>query len=132
MQMSTGMVKADINVTPLVDVVLVLLIIFMVVTPMLASHDVDLPFTTVKKAVTPDQGKTIYINIRGELSVDETPVLPEQLQSQLQELAVRAPQTPIFLKADRRLRYEEITRVLDTISRSGFHSVSLVLQPARS
>lgn len=111
-------VKSDINVTPLVDVVLVLLIIFMVVTPMIASGvAVDLPKTS-HHARKPDDGKDIIISI----TQDKRYYVGAQQVARLQELASvveterrRSPDKTIFLKGDARAPFGAIKKVMSTL-----------------
>jgi biopolymer transport protein ExbD/biopolymer transport protein TolR len=121
------LVKAEINVTPLVDVVLVLLIIFMVVTPMIARGvDVKLPVTThhTKKN---DDNRDIVVSITREGTVyvgaDRTPI--EKLGAAVQEEKRRHPDKGIFLKADERLDYGQARRVMDAIHAAGVEDVQL-------
>jgi biopolymer transport protein TolR len=111
-------VKSDINVTPLVDVVLVLLIIFMVVTPMIASGvAVDLPKTS-HHAKKPDDGKDIIISV----TTDKRVYVGAQQVPRLQELGTvveserrRAPDKTIFLKGDARAPFGSIKQVMATL-----------------
>lgn len=118
--------KADINVTPLVDVVLVLLIIFMVVTPMIASGvAVDLP-RTGNHSRKPDDGRDIIISI----TQDERIYVGSRALNRIEELAsaVRAeqrkfPDKTIFLKGDLRARFGTIRRAMQTLREAGLSEV---------
>ncbi len=122
-----GLVKAEINVTPLVDVVLVLLIIFMVVTPMIARGvDVKLPVTS-HHAKKNDDNRDVVVSITREGTVyvgaDRTPI--EKLGATVQEEKRRHPDKGIFLKADERLPYGQARRVMDAIHGAGIEDVQL-------
>jgi biopolymer transport protein TolR len=131
MQLKAEEIKSEINVTPLVDVVLVLLIIFMVVTPMIASHNVELPVTQHPGKTTQEPQKIIYLTERGDLFFEEDPVADEVLLARLQELQQRKPSTQILLQADRRLSYNTVMETLELITRSGFVQVGLIAKPVK-
>lgn len=111
-------VKSDINVTPLVDVVLVLLIIFMVVTPMIASGvAVDLP-RTMNHSRKPDDGKDIIVSIArdGHVYVG-TQALPrvEELGRAVVSERRKAPHKTVFLKGDLRANYGAVRRAMQSL-----------------
>ena len=119
--------RAEINVTPLVDVVLVLLIIFMVITPMIARGvAIELPVTAHhdKKA---DDNKDLIVSITaaGEiyLGADKIPI--ERLTTAVQEERRRTPEKGIFLKADHRARYGAARAAMEAIHRAGVEDVQL-------
>jgi len=122
-------VQSEINVTPLVDVVLVLLIIFMVVTPMMTPHNVQLPATKQPAKAPQELHKTIYLTSSDTLFYEEEPVIRETLVARLQELHQRHPQTRILLHADRRLTYDKVMEVVSLISGSGFVEIGLIAKP---
>jgi biopolymer transport protein TolR len=127
-----GQVKAEINVTPLVDVVLVLLIIFMVVTPMIVRGvHVDLPVTRYH-AKKNDDNKDIVVSITREgavyVNADRVPV--EKLGVAVQEEKRRYPDKGVFLKADQRLDYGQARRVMDAIHGAGVEDVQLGTEEA--
>lgn len=123
-------VRSEINVTPFVDVVLVLLIIFMVVTPMLQRGvDVVLPlsdFHTDKK----DTGEQIIVSVGldGRVHLGQEPVEPGRLTERLRPLLSRQPAPPIFVKGDRRLTFGPMRKVLEAIHRAGAPGASLATQ----
>jgi biopolymer transport protein TolR len=117
----------EMNVTPLVDVVLVLLIIFMVVTPQLeAGAAVELPTATnpdkENKNLTPT---TVSLTARGELFMDRKQVKREELLSQLKAVRASQPDSPVVLKADRAVRYAEVRGVFKSLQDLGFPGISL-------
>jgi biopolymer transport protein TolR len=126
-------IQSDINVTPLVDVCLVLLIIFMVVTPLLQNGvPVSLPETTnPDKKPEGDKQKVITVNYAtppGYYFGDSTPKPKAQLQKELEELFQRAPQTDLVIKADQRLKYGEVKEVMRLTKDAGFQNVGLIAQ----
>jgi biopolymer transport protein TolR len=131
MQLTAEEIKSEINVTPLVDVVLVLLIIYMVVTPMILSRTVELPVTQHPGKTSEESQKIIYLTETGDLFFEEDPVVDEVLLARLQELQQRKPGTQILLHADRRLSYNTVMEALELISRSGFVEVGLIAKPAQ-
>jgi biopolymer transport protein TolR len=121
---------AEINVTPMVDVMLVLLIIFMVTAPLLtAGVQVDLPES---KAAALDQNSepvTISIDAQGQVFIDETPVPLDAVDAHMRQIAAasRVPGGPrIFLRADRGLDYGRVMEVMGEINRAGLRHVALV------
>ena len=122
-----GGVRAEINVTPLVDVVLVLLIIFMVITPMIARGvAVELPVTANhdKKA---DDNKDLVVSVTAEgdvyLGADKLPL--ERLTSAVQDERRRNPDKGVFLKADHRARYGDARRAMEAVHRAGVEDVQI-------
>lgn len=135
MQVGSGNedVKADINVTPLVDVCLVLLIIFMVVTPMLQKGvSVMLPVTKNpgKKPDSPDQ-MIISIRTDSTIYIEQDWVPKNQFESQMKELHERNPGKEILIKGDARLRYKDVKKVMDVINEAGFENVGLIANPEK-
>ncbi|MCR5871490.1 MULTISPECIES: protein TolR [unclassified Sphingomonas] len=120
---------ADINVTPLVDVMLVLLIIFMVTAPLLtAGVQVNLPESRAKPLDQDQKPVQISIDERGAIFLDNSEVAEDQLPNLLSEIAsARAEDTPqVFLRADTRLDYGKVMRVMGELNRAGLNKVSLV------
>ena len=121
---------ADINVTPLVDVMLVLLIIFMVTAPLLtAGVPVDLPDSRAKALEQDAKPINLSIERAGGLYLDEAPLNEADLPGILQQIAKRAPpgQPPqVFLRADRALDYGRVMAVMGELNRAGLNRVALV------
>jgi biopolymer transport protein ExbD len=125
--------KADINVTPLVDVVLVLLIIFMVVTPMLSKGvNVDLPITQHHDKRNDDNRDIVVaITQRGELYVGSDRVDLDGLGVAVAAEHRRRPEKTIFLKGDTRLEYGAARRVMEAIHRVGIADIQLGTEERR-
>jgi biopolymer transport protein ExbD len=124
---SASAVKSDINVTPLVDVCLVLLIIFMVVTPLLQSgRPVQLPETTNPEKM-PEGAKQLSVAIEqdGSVFLADKWVPADQLLATFQEIHERTPDKNVVIKADRRLKYAEVRKVMKVINQAGFPGVGL-------
>ena len=133
-KVSHAALTSDINVTPLVDVCLVLLIIFMVVTPMLQKGvPVNLPVTEDPEK-TPDTEKQLQISVRADGSVYLGPnvVRKDQVESQLKEIFERTPDREIAVKGDRLVKYGEVLDVLKACREVGFNDVGLISQPKKS
>jgi biopolymer transport protein TolR len=122
-----GQVRAEINVTPLVDVVLVLLIIFMVITPMIVRGvSVELPLTS-HHARKNDDNKDLMISINagGDVYVNADKLPLAKLTAAVAEERRRFPDKGIFLKADHRIRYGTARAVMEAIHRAGVEDVQI-------
>jgi biopolymer transport protein TolR len=128
-----GGIKSDINVTPLVDVVLVLLIIFMVVTPMLQrGKDVQLPVTSNPEAKKTDEKNEILVSVTadGKLWLDTAQTTKEQLTSMMAETYQRSPGKTIVIKGDRRLTFGDVKDVMLIVNQAGFTNVAVMADKA--
>jgi biopolymer transport protein TolR len=127
-------VKADINVTPLVDVVLVLLIIFMVVTPIIASGvPVELP-KTVHHARKPDDGKDIIIAVTANKAVyvaGKPVAAAAEVTRLVEEERRRHPEKAAFVKADNRTTYGAVREVMEAVHKAGLDDVMLGTEELR-
>jgi biopolymer transport protein ExbD len=123
-------VRSGINVTPLVDVVLVLLIIFMIIAPHLQSEtDVDLP-TTDRPPDRPDDGRQIVVLIdaAGLIRIDEEPVTLEQFPQRLREVADGRADWPVVIKGDADLPFGAVRQAMFAIESAGFADVGLIAE----
>jgi biopolymer transport protein TolR len=123
---------SEINVTPLVDVMLVLLIIFMVTAPLMTSGvSVDLPKTDAKPLNTDSQPLTVTINAAGKIFLQDQEVELPELVTKLQAIAQNNQERRIFVRGDKDLAYGRIMEVMGTITQGGFTKVALLAeQPA--
>ncbi|MPT47175.1 MAG: ExbD/TolR family protein [Sphingobium sp.] len=121
---------ADINVTPLVDVMLVLLIIFMVTAPLLVTGvPVKLPENRAKALETDEKPTVISVTAQGQLYFNETEITEAELPDRLADFAAAHAglDTPqIFLRADEAINYGQVSRVLGELNRAGLNKISLV------
>ena len=120
--------KADINVTPLVDVCLVLLIIFMVVTPLLVRGvPVQLPETSNPEKM-PEGAHQLDIAIQQDetVSIGEDPVPENQILARLEGLHDAHPDRTVVIKGDRRIRYAQVRKVMKLVNQAGYSGVGLV------
>lgn len=118
---------SDINVTPLVDVMLVLLIIFMITAPMLtAGVSVDLPESAA--SALPGQDEPINVSIKGggKIYINDNPIALEALRSKLAAIASEKKDVRIFVRGDRSVDYGSIMRVVGEIGGAGYTKVALV------
>ena len=123
-------VQSSINVTPLVDVVLVLLIIFMVIAPQLhAGPELQLPETEAPEA-KPENEQQILVAIErgGILWIDEQQVTAEEFPERIREAAERHPEHQVVLKGDARLSYGEVKQAMLAIESAGFADVGLIAE----
>jgi len=121
---------AEINVTPLVDVMLVLLIIFMITAPLLvAGVPVDLPESRAKALDQDVKPVQIAIDESGALFIDDAPVSDAELPQRLASIAAEpepAEGRRIYLRADKGLDYGQVMRVMGELNRAGLNRVALV------
>ena len=118
---------SEINVTPLVDVMLVLLIIFMISAPLLtAGVPVELPKT--EAGSVQDQSEPLSVSIRqdGAIFIGERPVAFASFAPQLREMAGPDAKRPVFVRADGRASYAVVAQVMASLSTSGFTSINLI------
>lgn len=120
---------ADINVTPVVDVMLVLLIVFMVAAPLLTvGVPVDLPKTQAAPISGDTEPLTITINGKGEIYIQETQVESDALVDQLLAIGENGYEQRIFVRADNSISYGTVMDVMGRISSAGFSKVGLVTE----
>lgn len=121
---------SEINVTPLVDVMLVLLIIFMVTAPMMTQGlDVDLPETTSKSLRQEEKPLVVTIDKDGEITLGKVPMTRPLLKQQLKVSTKAKKNSPIYLKADRKVPYGLVVSVMADIKESGFDKLGMITQP---
>jgi biopolymer transport protein TolR len=119
---------ADINITPFVDVMLVLLIIFMVAAPLLTvGVPINLPQTAAAALpVEQEEPLSVTITADGALLIQETPVPQEELVTRLQSIAGERDGDKIFLRADGAVPYAQVATVMGALSAAGFTNIGLV------
>jgi biopolymer transport protein ExbD len=122
---------AEINVTPMVDVMLVLLVIFMVTAPLLmVGVPLDLPKTRAAAITAPKQPIILSLNRAGEIFLGDNPVAPGDLEARLSELAAEDPTRIVYVRGDRTITYAQLMDMLSQVNRAGFAKVSLVAAAA--
>src|SRR5262245_17118781 len=121
--------NAEINVTPLVDVMLVLLIIFMITAPMLTvAVPVDLPKTQARNLSSQKEPLIITVRRDGSVYLQETAVAVEKLVERLSAITGQDPEARIFVRGDAKVDYGQVLKVMGTVSAAGFNKVALVAE----
>ncbi len=118
---------SDINVTPFVDVMLVLLIVFMVTAPLLTvGVPVDLPKTQAASMNDSDEPLVLSVDKEGRVYIQENEVALENLVPRLQAITVNNPDVRIFVRGDAAIAYGKVMEVMGTVSAAGFKKVALL------
>lgn len=121
---------SEINVTPLVDVMLVLLIIFMVAAPMMMQGmDVQLPQTQSKPIHSREERLVVTLNKKQEIFINEYRVTREELQEKLRVLYQNRKEGEVFLRADRSLPYGFVVKIMSDIKSAGIEKLGMVTEP---
>jgi biopolymer transport protein TolR len=122
---------SEINVTPFVDVMLVLLIIFMVTAPMLTvGVNVDLPDSAANPVEGQDEPLTITVNANGDVYLQETPITDiVNLITTLEAITQAKKDTRIFVRGDRQVDYGRVMQVMGAINAAGYNKVALITAP---
>ena len=125
-------VQSSINVTPLVDVVLVLLIIFMVMAPYMRKGpgpEIDMPATQKPPQQGEDRPRVVVsIDEHGALWVDDQAVTPEGFGDGLRIAAAAEPDSKVVIQGDARLRFGDVRKTMHAIDEAGFHGVGLIAE----
>lgn len=123
---------SDINVTPFVDVMLVLLIIFMVTAPMMMQGvDVALPETTSEPLEAKKENLVITINNKNQLFINTYQVDLDFLQEKLKKILEGRDEREVYLRADREIPYGFVVRVMSEIKGAGVQNLGMVTEPIR-
>lgn len=121
----------EINVTPFVDVMLVLLIIFMVAAPMMTTGvTINLPKTQASPVPGNDEPVSVSIKRDGTVYIQNTAVKVETLGAKLQAIAGEKKETRIFVRGDTQIDYGEVMRVISAINGAGYTKVALITDPS--
>lgn len=123
---------AGINITPFTDVVLVLLVIFMIATPLIIQSGmrVNLPATSAAES-QPEKSIVVTIDSAGQVYLGKERVMYDELRQELSGMLARQPGSPIVVMADRGIRYDIVIRVLDIARASGARRMSLGVEVRR-
>ncbi len=123
-------VMSEINMTPLVDVMLVLLIIFIITVPVLThSVNVDLPQAENAPAEIKPETINIALDAQGKIFWNETPVTTAELDAHLASAAAQQPQPEIHLRGDKALAYGQVAQTMAAIQRAGISKLGFITQP---
>jgi len=124
-------VMAEINVTPMVDVMLVLLIIFMVSAPLLTvGVPLDLPQTQAKSLDNDKEPLTLSVNLKGDVYLNDTQIAVDELVPKLKAItdARNGLDERIFVRGDKKVDYGTVMKVMGRLSAAGFRRVALVTE----
>lgn len=121
-------VSADINMTNLVDVTMVLLIIFLLVAPVMEQGiSIQLPKTSNQKMQLPES-ITVSIGRAGEIFMADKMMTLDELQAKLKTVAENSPETPVIVRADKEIKYEKLMEVMDRIRTAGLTKLGMATQ----
>ena len=124
---------SDINMTPLVDVMLVLVVIFIITAPLLASSiRLDLPRTDGAKPNDASRFVTVVLDRAGRAFVDDKPLSAEQLAQRMSQAARDNPDTEIQLRADQTVPYGRVVEVMGAAQKAGLNRIGFVAEPPPS
>ena len=124
---------SEINVTPFVDVMLVLLIIFMVTAPLLTvGVQVDLPETSADTLPEESEPLTLTINSKGEVFIQETKIEFNNLIKKILAVSNNRTDTRIYVRGDKNINYGRVLDVMGTLSGAGFSKVALISEPYKN
>jgi biopolymer transport protein TolR len=125
----TSHVMSEINVTPMVDVMLVLLIIFMVSAPLLTvGVAIDLPQTQAKSLDQDREPLTVTVNDKGQVYLQNTDIKLDELIPKLQAIAKNGGEERIYVRGDRKVDYGTVMRVMGRLSAAGYRRVALITE----
>jgi len=126
-----GPALSEINVTPFVDVMLVLLVIFLVTAPMLfGGIDVRVPKTETRN-IQPEERLVLTVTKDRGVFLDNQPISLDRLSKVLSGMVKRNPKAAVFLKADEAVAYGVVMKVMDVIKKAGVDRVGMVTEPVR-
>ena len=121
---------SNINVTTLVDVMLVLLVIFMVTAPILQQGvNINLPKVKAAPLTGDEQQLVVAVNRQGEVYLNDTPTTLPELGPKLQAILKLRPDRQVFLRADQNVKYGEVMRVIATVKGAGVERLGMVTEP---
>ena len=123
---------SDINMTPLVDVMLVLLIIFIIAVPVI-THSVKVDLPRADNTINEEKPETINLSVTndGQIHWNETTITPEELDQRLQLEASKQPQPEIHIRGDRKVDYEHVLKVMAAVQRAGVLKLGFVSEPGQ-
>jgi biopolymer transport protein ExbD/biopolymer transport protein TolR len=122
---------SDINMTPLIDVMLVLLVIFMITAPLMSSSlKLDLPKSDAAQPADTPQFVPVAIDASGRLYIGEVPVDAPTFAARIADIAAKNPQTEVQLRADRTVPYGLVAELIGSVQKAGLNRIGFVAEPA--
>lgn len=123
---------SQINITPLVDVMLVLLVIFMVTAPILQQGvSVDLPEVTAAPLVGSEEQLLVVVNRDGKVQLNDTPLPMEELHRKLNAIMRVKPDRQVYLRADKNVPYGKVVEVMAAVQTAGVRKLGMVTEPLK-
>jgi biopolymer transport protein ExbD len=131
-QDDTDEVMNEINMTPLVDVMLVLLIIFIITVPVMKhAVNIDLPRATNQPQDAKPQTIRLSVDEKGQYYWNETPATDESVQQQLKSAATQSPQPELHIRGDKAVRYERVAQAMAAAQQAGIKKIGFITEPTR-
>ena len=125
-----GTMLAEINVTPLVDVMLVLLVIFMVTAPILQQGvSIDLPKMAAGPLAGDEEQLVVNVNKAGQVFLNDTPMALDALTTKLTAIHTARPDRQVFVRADQTVSYGQVMKTMAAVRESGLTKIGLVTEP---
>ncbi len=125
-------VMHEINMTPLVDVMLVLLIIFIITVPVMKhAVSIDLPRASNAASVSKPDTLRLGIDAQGRYFLNDMPVSDEALSQRLQAAAAQNPQPDLHIRGDKAVRYERVAQAMAAAQQAGLRKIGFITEPAR-
>jgi biopolymer transport protein ExbD len=129
-QDDTDEVMNEINMTPLVDVMLVLLIIFIITVPVMKhSVNIDLPLASNEVQINKPETLRLSVDAQGHYFLNETPVADEALAPQLKAAAAKNPQPDLHIRGDKAVRYERVAQAMAAAQQAGLRKIGFITEP---
>ncbi len=129
-QDDTDEVMNEINMTPLVDVMLVLLIIFIITVPVMKhSVNIDLPIASNEVQITKPETLRLSVDAQGQYFLNETPVADKDLAPQLKAAAAKNPQPDLHIRGDKAVRYERVAQAMAAAQQAGLRKIGFITEP---
>ena len=129
-QDDTDDVMNEINMTPLVDVMLVLLIIFIITVPVMKhSVNVDLPRASSEQQVVKPETVRLSVDAQGGYYINDSKITDEELTPRLRAAAAQTPQPDLHIRGDKAVRYERVAQAMAAAQQAGLHKIGFITEP---
>ena len=129
-QDNTDEVMNEINMTPLVDVMLVLLIIFIITVPVMKhAVNIDLPLASNQVQINKPETLRLSVDSQGRYFLNETPVSDDALAPQLKVAAAKNPQPELHIRGDKAVRYERVAQAMAAAQQAGLRKIGFITEP---